>query len=395
MPDRTADVVVIGGGVTGASTAMHLARMGAGRVVLVERGGLASGASGLSSAMVREHYLHPTLVRLARESSDVFHNFKDVVGGDARFRQTGRIILFGERDWAAAVANVAMNRDLGVDIETPSLAETTDLLPQADLEGIVYVAYEPRSGYADPVATVYAYAEMARNYGAEVLTDTAVTGIRTQGGRLTAIETSSGAIATGTAVNAAGAWCNQIGDMIDERLSITPTRVEVLRLRRPPTFGPMNPAVVDYLTGTYFRTDDGDCTLVGGEAPEDYDSTIDPDGFARNITTKTMEDFWSRARLRFPQLDAAICRGGHGGIYDMSPDANPILDRSQAVDGLYWAVGFSGHGFKLSPVIGRMMAEFILHGECEGYDIREFRQNRFADGDLLVPDHPYAERAHY
>ena len=137
MAQRSADVVVIGGGVNGTSIAMHLARMGAGKVLLVEKGHLASGASGRSGAMVREHYLHPVLVKMAMEASDIFHNFGDSVGGDARFTETGRLLLFGENDADAARANVEMNRELGVEIHTLTPSEILQVVPQVSLDGVV------------------------------------------------------------------------------------------------------------------------------------------------------------------------------------------------------------------------------------------------------------------
>ena len=170
MTQRSADVVVIGGGVNGTSIAMHLARMGAGKVLLVEKGHLASGASGRSGAMVREHYLHPMLVKMAMEASDIFHNFGDAVGGDARFTETGRLLLFGENDAEAARANVEMNRELGVEIHTLTPSEILQVVPQVSLDGVAMGLYEPNSGHADPMATTYAYAEQARNRGAEILT---------------------------------------------------------------------------------------------------------------------------------------------------------------------------------------------------------------------------------
>ena len=170
MTDRSANVVVIGGGVNGTSIAMYLSRMGAGRVLLLEKGHLAGGATGRSGAMVREHYLHPTLVKMAMEASDIFHNFGDAVGGDARFIETGRLLLFAERDAAAARANVAMNRALGVDIQILTPAEASEIVPQVCVDGVAVGAYEPNSGYADPMATTYAFAEQATNRGAEILT---------------------------------------------------------------------------------------------------------------------------------------------------------------------------------------------------------------------------------
>ena len=394
MTQRSADVVVIGGGVIGTSIAMHLGRMGAGRVLLVEKGHLASGASGRSGAMVREHYLHPVLVKMAMEASDIFHNFGDAVGGDARFTQTGRLLLFGENDEAAVRANVEMNRELGVEINTLTPSEILQVVPQVSLEGVTMGLYEPNSGHADPMATTFAFAEQARNCGAEILTGCAVMGIRVAGGRAVGVDTDDGPIEADAVVAATGPWVNRLAAPLGETLPITPIRVQMVHLRRPPTLESLSTNVIDYTTGGYYRVNDGFKTLVGGEAPEDMGEVVNPDAFGLNADHDTITRFWDRAKQRFPEFDAATPMGGYGSLYDMTPDGNPILDRSGLVDGLYWAVGFSGHGFKLSPVVGRMVAELVMHGDSRGHPIRAFRGSRFAEGDLLEAEYPYEGRAH-
>ena len=394
MTQRSADVVVIGGGVMGTSIAMHLGRMGAGRVLLVEKGHLAGGASGRSGAMVREHYLHPVLVKMAMEASDIFHNFGDAVGGDARFTQTGRLLLFGENDEAAARANVEMNRELGVEIQTLTPSEILQVVPQVSLEGVTMGLYEPKSGHADPMATTYAYAEQARNRGAEILTGCAVTGIRVAGGRVVGVDTDDGPIEADAVVAATGPWVNRLAAPLGETLPVTPIRVQMVHLRRPPSLESLSTNVIDHTTGGYYRVNDGFKTLVGGEAPEDMGEVVNPDAFGLNADHDTITRFWDRAKQRFPGFDAATPMGGYGSLYDMTPDGNPILDKSGSIDGLYWAVGFSGHGFKLSPVVGRMVAELVMHGDSKGHPIRAFRGSRFAEGDLLEAEYPYEGRAH-
>ena len=393
MRNNTADVVVIGGGVTGTSTAMHLAKRGAGKVVLVEKNHLASGATGRSGAMVRQHYLHPVLVGMAKEASHIFYHFSDAVGGDARFRQTSRMLLFGEVDRAAAEANVAMNRELGVNISTVSPEEIRDLVPQLVTDGVDIGVWEPEGGYADPMATTYAFAEQARQNGAEILTRTAVKGLRVRSERLTGVVTSEGVIETDTALNATGPWGNLIAGDVADLLPIRPIRVQMIHLWRPPVLHSLETTVVDFTTGSYCRIDNGDCSLVGSEALEDMQETVNPDGFGLNADHDTIVRFWDRIRRRIPGFEGATCRGGYGSLYDLTPDGNPILDRSALLDGLYWAVGFSGHGFKLSPVVGRMMAEFIMEGHTD-HDIGRFRLSRFAEGDMLLAEHPYTGRVH-
>ena len=394
MTTMSANVVVIGGGVNGTSVAMHLARMGAGKVLLVEKGHLASGATGRSGAMIREHYLHPVLVRMARESSDVFHNFGDAVGGDARFLQTGRLLLFDEGDAESARANVAMNRDLGVDIRTISPEEINEIVPQINAAGVALAAYEPNSGYADSIATTYAYAEQARNYGTEILTGCAVTGFKVASGRVIGVMTESGDVETDAVVVAAGPWTNRLAATLGETLPITPVRVQMVHLRRPPSLESMTTTVIDYTNGSYYRANSGFHSLMGGERTEDLQEVTDPDAYGLNADHDVITRFWQRARLRFPDFGSTTPLGGYGSLYDMTPDGNPVLDRSATADGLYWAAGFSGHGFKLSPVVGRMMAELVLHGDCRDHPVGAFRAGRFAEGDPLDAEHPYLGAMH-
>ena len=276
MANRSANVVVIGGGVNGTSIAMHLARMGAGKVLLLEKGHLAGGASGRSGAMVREHYLHPTLVKMAVEASTIFHNFDEIVGGDARFTETGRMLLFPERDVSAVRANVEMNREFGVNIQTLTPSEVAEIVPQANLEDIALGVYEPTSGYADPVATTYAYANRAMDYGAEIVTGCAVSGIRVQGGRIVGVDTEEGPVEADAVVAAIGPWVNQLATPLGESLPITPIRVQMVHLRRPPSLEALTTNVIDYTTGAYFRVDAGYGTLVGGENLDDLNEVVNP-----------------------------------------------------------------------------------------------------------------------
>ena len=394
MTDVTANIVVVGGGVIGTSIAMHLASMGAGRVVLVEKGHLAGGASGQSGAMVREHYLHPVLVRMAMESSHIFLNFADAIGGDVGFTQTGRLLLFGERDHGAVSANVEMNRDLGVNIETLDPSELARIVPNMDTDGVAVGVYEPESGYADPVATTYAYARRAHDHGAEILTQTPVTGLATSGGRVTGVETDRGLIESPAVVVATGPWCNLLAASVGESLPVKPIRVQMVSFRRPPPLESMTTTVIDHTTGAYFRADSDFRTLVGGEAPEDLTEVVDPDSYGHSADDGTIAGLWNRAGQRFPDFAAAVYRGGYGALYDMTPDGNPILDRSSTMEGLYWAVGFSGHGFKLSPVVGRMVAELVIYGESRGHPVHRFGASRFASGELLEAERPYHDAGH-
>ncbi len=394
MTTRRADVVVVGGGVNGASIAMHFARMGAGRVLLLEKGHLASGASGRSGAMVRQHYLHPVLVRMAVEASQVFHNFAEAVGGDARFVHTGRLLLFSERDANAARANVAMNIAEGANIRLIPIEEAAQLAPELSLEGVAVAAYEPDAGHADPIATTHAFANRARDLGAEIVTGCAVTGIATTGGRVTGVETDAGLVECDAVVAVTGPWVNQLAAPLGDTLPVSPIRVQMVILRRPPSLDNLSTMIIDHTTNTYMRFNEGSTTLASSMDEADISEVVNPDAYGLNADHDFITRFWGRAGRRVPGFAAATPLGGYGSLYDLTPDGNPILDASPGVKGLYWATGFSGHGFKLSPVVGRMMAELVLHGDATGHPIRAFRASRFAEGDPLGTEHPYTGTTH-
>ena len=208
------------------------------------------------------------------------------------------------------------------------------------------------------------------------------------------METEEGLIETDAVVAATGPWTNRLAAPLGETLPITPIRVQVTHLRRPPSLESLTAIVIDYTTGAYFRVSAGFKTLVGGQALEDLTEIVNPDAFGLNADHDTITRFWDRAKRRIPDFDAATPMGGYGSLYDLTPDGNPVLDKSGVVQGLYWAVGFSGHGFKLSPVVGRMVAELVLHGESKRHPIRAFRASRFAEGDLLEGEHPYEGISH-
>jgi len=287
-----------------------------------------------------------------------------------------------------------MNRELGVNIRLLNPVEIEELVPGISLDGVSVGAYEPTSGYADPVSTTYSLAQRARNPGARVITGCNVTGFKVEGGRLTGVETDTGLIETDAAEAVTGAWTNALAAPTGATLPITPLRVQMVRLRRPPCLESLTTTVIDQTTGAYYRGNAGFHTLLGGEAPEDMNEVVNPEAYGLNADHDTISRYWERARYRFPAFAATTPLGGYGSLYDMTPDGNPILDKSGLVRGLYWAAGFSGHGFKLSPVVGRMVAELVLHGESKDHSLDGFRRDRFAKGTSLAPLHPYVARAH-
>lgn len=386
---ETADAVVIGGGCTGASIAFHLAERGVGRVVLLEKDALASGPTGRSTAIVRQHYSNEVTARMALESLRVFRQWGDRVGGTCGFVRTGFLVGVPEADRPALEGNVALQRAVGIDVRLVGVDDLRRLEPQLFTDDLAVAAYEPEAGYCDPVSTTTSLAEAARRRGARVVQGRAVTGIRRERGRVAAVETDAGPIATPVVVNAAGAWAHRVAALVGVELPIAPSRHPVCAFRRPADFGPAPMIYADFVHQFYMRPETGELCLVGSIDPADAAHLADPDGYNQGVNLETITDFGTRAARRYPALERGVSRGGWAGIYDVTPDWHPVLDAVEAVPGCFVAAGFSGHGFKLCPAVGALMAGLIVEGRRDGR-VEFFRADRFRAGRLIRGKYEYS-----
>ncbi len=378
---RTADVVVIGGGVHGASLAYHLARKKAGCVVLVERKFLASGPTGRSSALVRRFYAMDFLTRTANASADVFQRWAEVGGGDPGFRQVGHLWLVGEDAAPHLRQNVGRARELGARVTLVSPEDARALVPHMAVDDVAQASYEAESGYADASSTTAALAGRARELGATILQYTAVEAILTAGSKVTGVRTAAGAIDAAAVVVCAGPWANRLLAPLGIEVAIAPRRHQMCFFRRPHEFGP-HPSVIDRPNMTYMRPETGNLTIHGLVA---YEEVVDPDQYHEGADP---EEIFRNAELiarRFPIMEHGLSMGGYSGVYDVTPDHQPVLGPIPECAGLFADFGWSGHGFKHAPEIGRILADVVLEGRAEGYDLTPFRWSRFREGDLLPP----------
>jgi len=383
---QTADVVIIGGGVNGTSTAFHLASLGVRRAHLIERRHLAAGATGKSGALVRMHYTNEPESRLAWESLKVFRNFKNVVGGDCGFEPIGFLQLVPAGFEAALQRNIERQRRIGIDTRAVTRDEIRALLPGCRAEDIGGAAWEPGSGYADPNATAYAFAEAARQLGVTIETGREATRIVTERGRVAAVETDKGRIDAPAVVLAPGAWGQGLLDPLGLDYGLVPHRVQICIFRWPPGVSRRHPVVIDAVHQSWFRPEGTHSTLIGVELgvghtdPEKFDEGVDPDYVAL-----------CREKLsaRLPAFRDAGMRGGWAGMIMMSPDGRPVIDQIPSVPGLYAMLGDSGTSFKTSPAIGRCLAEWIVHGKPRTVDLTAFRSTRFAEGKPWVDPDSY------
>jgi len=386
---ETAEVVVIGGGCTGASIAFHLAERGVRRVVLLEKGALASGPTGRSTAIVRQHYSNEVTARMALESLRVFQKWGDRVGGTCGFVQTGFLVGVREGERAALEGNVALQRGVGIDVRIVSGGELSRLEPELFTEDLVAAAYEPEAGYCDPVSTTTSLADAARARGARIVQSREVTGIRLEGGRVAGVDTSAGPIAAPSVVNAAGAWAHRLAATVGVELPIEPSRHPVCAFHRPPDFGRAPMIYADFVHQFYMRPETGDLCLVGSIDPAAAGNLADPDRYNEGVDLETISEFGGLVSRRYPALERGFSRGGWAGIYDVTPDWHPVLDAIDGIPGLFVAAGFSGHGFKLCPAVGSMMAGLVTTGRRdERLDF--FRADRFRTGRLIRGKYDYS-----
>ncbi len=384
----SADVVIVGGGVNGASTAFFLARAGVSRVILLERRQLGAGASGKSGALIRMHYSNPVESKLAHESLKVFRNWSEIISGDCGFEGTGFIQVVPAEYEEQLRANVAAQQALGIDTRVITAEELKEIEPAARVDDLTVAAYEPGSGFADPNATLYGFASAAKRFGVEVRTDVEVTRVLAEQGRVTGVQTGAGRIDTEMVVLATGAWSQRLLDPLGLNFGLEPRRVQVAVFRWPPELDHSHPVFIDATQGAWFRPEGPAGTLVGLELGV---SGVDPDDLREGVDQDYVELCRRALTARMPAFRAATMRGGWAGMITMSPDGRPIIDQIPQVPGLFCMLGDSGTSFKTSPAIGMCLSEWITEGRPRTVDLHPFRSTRFAEGEPWRDQFTYGE----
>ncbi len=384
---ETADVVVIGGGVMGCSIACNLVlaanNHGLRRIVLLERDTLGSGSTGRSSGAIRMHYSTAVNAELAWRSLHVFRNFADIIGGDCGYVETGYLVFAGADDLDTFRSNIATQQSVGVMTDIISAGDAAAMAPGFAVEDAAAIAYEPYSGHADASGTAYAYATRARTEGVSIRLQAPAVEIETSadGSRVVAVKSADGArFETGIAVVATGPWSARFLESHGIEVPVVATRHEVLHFRRPLDLVPYHPGGADISNRIYFRPEGQELTLVGNGNHSDV--VEDPEVFAQRASPAFIQDVWQRLARRIPPIADAELAAGYAGLYTNTPDSHPIMDRIDGVDGLYLCTGFSGHGFKLSPMVGVLMSELIGSGRATTMDISPLRFSRFTEGEL-------------
>lgn len=377
---KSADAVVIGAGINGASIAFNLLKQGLKKVVILEKYLIASGGTGKSAAIIRQHYSNEPLVRMMKRCIHIFSNFGEIVGGNSGFTKTGWAFLIPQHAAEVFADNMSMQQALGINTREISKKDLLDIEPRFNLDDVARIAYEHDSGYADPHLTTTSYIQAACSIGGEIMQCNPVTGILIRKGRIVGVDTREGRVATNIVVNAAGPWAGKVAEMAGCKIPLQISREEEILIAPPLGEPSVRLVVSDMCKAIYYRPDSSRI-LVGRGYPKEY-TYVDPDNFSGDTSFEFIEDAARRLVDRIPGFANALVEHAYTGLYDITPDWHPVLGRT-AVAGFYLAAGFSGHGFKLGPAIGELVAEEILTGKATSIDISGFDLSRFEKGQLF------------
>lgn len=374
---NTADIVIIGGGVMGASALYHLAQRGVKNVLLLEKEEFfGTGATGRCAGGVRYQFSTEINVRLSLESLPMLERFKEEIGQDVNYRQCGYLLVAtNEKDAAAFRRNVELQNRLGVGTQLLGGDEVRARLPQMKFADALAGTFHQKDGLVDPNSVVMGYISAAQRLGAKAIPQAEVTGVTVGGDKIEGVATRAGSVKTRTVVNAAGPWAGVVCEMAGVRIPIVPIRRQMFTTTPMPDIPEDFPFVIDFGQSLYFHRE-GDGLLIGmsnqNEQPG-FDQSVDEDFELVNLEA---------AAARLPLLERAGRVAHWAGLYETTPDAHPIFGKTP-VDGFTVVGGFSGHGFMHGPVAGKLMAELILDGSFRTVDVSTLDLARFEEGRLI------------
>jgi sarcosine oxidase subunit beta len=379
-----ADVVVVGGGVMGTAIACSLAERGA-DVLLLEQRHVCAGPTRHSTAIVRLHYTQPLLVRMAALGLDVYRGFEERYGTSAGFTRCGMLFGVAETERETLAANVEVGVEEGARTALVSGDEVRRIDSRVRTDGLAF-CFEPEAGYCDPYLATAGFAAAAARAGARI----------EEGWRVSAIdegfvETERGRIDAGAVVVAAGPWSARLVAPLGYDLPIAAAPAEVGRYRLPDGFGAPPPAVADF-TGIqfYFRPAAHGFLEVGSLAPEHAEHPVDLDRPVEGARLATLRAYEDALASRLERSAGGHWRGAWTGIYDVTPDWEPVIDRVPGTETTFVAAGFSGHGFKLAPAVAVSIAELVLDGATSTFDLSLLAAERFARGELVGARYGYS-----
>jgi len=382
------NAIIIGGGLIGLAIARSLTDRGLSDVLVLERHQLASGGTGKSSGIVRAHYGVPSIAAMAWRSLPVFEE----LGAEVGFRQVGYTVIVGEENVEPLKANITTHQGLGVDVDLIDNDRLRRLWPMMNTEDVALAAYEPRGGFADATQLALHFGQVARQQGARIRQNTSVARILTEGDKATGVELEDGeVIEADLVVVAAGWWSKKLLADLDVDFPVEAYRSELLIVDAGEPL-PDLPVVSDLVTLQYCRLEGSGQFLVGNSDHADFQKKfVDPDSYSNIAAEASIMKYAEKVMHRFPGFPEPSVTHTYAGVYDVPPDWNPVIAPVGGIDGLVLCAGFAGHGFKISPAVGDLVADLVFEGDSTDPDIpaADFRLERFAEGNPLSSPHPY------
>ena len=373
--EKTAEIIIIGGGIIGASIAYHLAQKGAKGVVLLEKGRLGEGSTGKCVGGIRAQFSTAINIRFSLESLKTWDNFEDLTGVDVGFRKVGYLFLATtEEEWKIFQKNVLLQQSFNVPVELLSPSEIHHRWPYLKVDDLQGGSYSPQDGFAGPYEAMSGFIRGARKSGVKIYEGTAVQEILQKGGNVTGVATPEGRVEAPIVINAAGPHAAEVGKMAGVEVPVKPYRRQIFFTAPFPWIADPVPLVIDFHRGWYFRRE-GAGLLISG--PKD-----DFSSFNINVDFDAMVEVAEVSIYRVPIMEKAQINRGWAGSYEISPDNHAILGEAPGIKGFYQANGFSGHGFQHSPAVGQVMAELILD-ETPSIEISSLALDRFVKGQLI------------
>jgi sarcosine oxidase subunit beta len=372
--NHTAEVLIIGAGIIGASVAYHLAIRGCTDVLILEKAEAPiTGSTASSAGGVRHQFAREVNIRLSKYSIEHLKKFSEEVGGYADLRQTGYLFLINKEDtWKQFQEQARLQRSLGVQVELLEPRDVLDYVPGTRLDDIIGATFGAEDGFCDPYGIASGYLMRARELGVRVALSTPVIGAQLNGDRLVAVETPDGPVSSEVVVNACGAWSGKVASLFGIDLPVQPYRRNAYMTEKFPNFPGPIPLTFDVDTGFWMRKE-GDGLLFGMANPDELP------GENLNVDWDWLLEVLDDGIDRFPLLEEARLAKKQcwAGLYEITPDHMPILGRHPEMPNYLHASGFSGHGVMHSPGAGMLIAEEILDGRAHSIDIDELRITRF------------------
>ncbi len=372
MKER-ANVVIIGGGVTGCGTAYNLAKRGTENVIIVEKNFLCSGATGRCGGGIRQQFTTEANIKLAMESVRLFEGLSEELDTDIEYEQGGYLIITYEEEVEQFKKNVKLQNTLGLKSRFITPEQAREIVPLLNIEPIAGATFCPTDGHANPFRVTHAYAKKAREMGVNIEKFTEVTGIETQDGQITAVKTNKGTIKTNVVVNAAGPHSRDIAAMVGVDLPLKPYRHEILVTE--PIEHVLDPMIISFKTGIYFSQQKCGAIIGGIGDPEE------PPSYNVEGSLKFMKRMAKTMIELVPAFGHLNVLRQWAGLYDVTPDAQPILGWTEGVDGFCQANGYSGHGFMIAPKVTELISELIVDGKTS-MPIDDLNVKRF-EGEIV------------